>query len=448
MTDSNMAPYDLEAEEAVNGSLLVDGSVYKDIAGAIAPDDFLSSSNKLIFTAASQLYKRGVSIDLVTIRQELDAANLLDKCGGMSYLNHLLSSTPTALDIRHYADIVKRLSIFRQLVTAGEAISEIGMSVKPDVAQPLDEADDLLLAIRKKASYTPIMTPHMRAEMMEARYTALFNVVNNVAVKTSFPRLDRHFGGGFYNGELIIFAGRPGIGKTTLLQQMANHQGKYGNVLFCSAEMPISSVTDRDIASALGVHIHEVRQGKYTEQMYSNLMGALGHLSQSNVYYLESKRGARLTTSRVMSAAVEMQARYGLTAVFVDYLGIMADEYGKNANERLGYISRQLKATAMDLDVPVITAHQLSRAVTQREGNEPQLSDLYESGHIEADADAVVFIHRADYYDRTTPKIPGSLSRGKLIIAKERQGGKVGAVPVVYREETGMYYEEECNSYE
>jgi replicative DNA helicase len=378
MTDVKLAPYDLEAEEAVNGSLLVDGPVYKDIAGILAPTDFLSDTNKLIFAAASALYKRGVSIDLITLRQELEMAGAFDKIGGVPYLNHLLTATPTALDVRYYADIVKRLSIFRQLITAGEAIAEIGMAVKPDVAQPLDEADAMLLAIRKKASYTPIVTPHMRAEMMESRYTALFNATNNVAVKTSFGRLDRNFGGGFYNGELIIFAGRPGIGKTTLLQQMANHQGKYGNVLFCSAEMPISSVTDRDIASALGVHIHEVRQGKYSEQMYSDLLGALGKLSESNVYYLESKRGARLTTSRVMSAAVEMQARYGLTAIFVDYLGIMADEYGKNANERLGYISRQLKAIAMDLDVPLITAHQLSRAVTQREGNEPQLSDLYE----------------------------------------------------------------------
>jgi replicative DNA helicase len=285
----------------------------------------------------------------------------------------------------------------------------------------------------------------MRAEMMEQRYTDLFNATKNVAVKTSFERLDRNFGGGFYNGELIIFAGRPGIGKTTLLQQMANHQGKYGNVLFCSAEMPIASVTDRDIASALGVHIHRIRQGKYSEEFYGQLVGALGELDNSRVYYLESKRGASLTTARIMAAATEMEMRYGITAIFVDYLGLLDDNFGGNPNERLGYISRQLKAIAMDIDVPVITAHQLSRAVMQRLDNEPQLSDLYESGHIEQDADAVVFIHRPDYYDRNLPKDKPVV--GKLIIANERQGGKVGYVPVVYSESKSMYFECEENEY-
>jgi replicative DNA helicase len=283
----------------------------------------------------------------------------------------------------------------------------------------------------------------MRAEMMLERYTTLFNATRNIAVKTPFSRLDRNFGGGFYNGELIVFAGRPGIGKTTLLQQMANHQGKYANVLFASAEMSVSSVTDRDIASSLGIHIHQVRQGKYSPELYGMLIGALGELSESKVFYLESKRGASLTTSRIRAAASEMQLRHGLSAIFIDYLGLLTDDFGRNANERLGYISRQLKAIALDLDIPVITAHQLSRAVTQREGNEPQLSDLYESGHIEQDADAIVFIHRPDYYDRDIKLENGAPIPGKLIIAKERQGGETGFVPIVYSKSKSMYYEVE-----
>ena len=438
-----LPPFDSDAEEAVNGSLLIDGSCFKDISGILEAGDFLSAPNKSIFAAACALFERGVTIDIITVKQELEMSGVLAKVGGVAYLNSLMAATPTSLDARYYAEIVKRLSVFRQLITVGIEIKKIGMEVKPDITQPLDAADNLLLAIRKKASYAPLVTPRMRAEMMLQRYTDLYQSTKNIAVKTSFSRLDRHFGGGFYNGELIIFAGRPGIGKTTILQQMANAQGEHGNVLFCSAEMPISSVTDRDIASALGVHIHQVRQGKYSDEFYSKLIGALGELDNSKVFYLESKRGAALTTARIMSAATEMQVRHGLTAIFVDYLGLLADSYGGNPNERLGYISRQLKAIAMDLDVPVITAHQLSRAVTQREGNEPQLSDLYESGHIEQDADAVVFIHRPDYYDRTNTT--AEAKQGKLIIAKERQGGKIGFVPVFYNEERSQYFELETS---
>ena len=437
-TTKKTPPYDSDAEESVNGSLLVDGNCYKQIVGILDPSDFLSEKNQYIFKACQQLYAREVSISTVTVHQELESLKVADKCQSPAYLNHLISATPTSLDVKHYAEIVKRLSIYRQMITMSEKIAALGYDPQPDVTGPLDKADEMILAIRKKAAYTPLITPRIRGEMMMARYTQMHNSERGLAVKTGFPRLDRNFGGGFFNGEQIIIAARPGVGKTTLLQSMANYQGKYGgNVLFCSAEMAIEGLTDRDVASILGVHIHEIRAGRYAGDLYDRIIGvAVPQLDETNVFYLESKRGQPLTTSRILSAAIEMQLRHGLSVIFIDYMGLLEDNWGNNQNERLGYISRRLKAIARDLDVPVIVAHQLSREVTKREDKEPQLSDLYESGHLEANADAIIFIHRNNYYDRETTD-----TSAKLIIAKERQGGKVGFVPLYYDTRTSQYRE-------
>ena len=431
-----LPPHNQDAEEAVNGSLLINSACYSEIIGLIISNDFLSEANSKIFTACTSLYNKQVAIDIVTLAAELEMAGNLEKCGGNAYLNHLLAVVPTSLDIRYYAEIVHRLSIHRQLISAAYQIDQLGYEVVDDVTEPLDKADNLLLDIRKKAAYTPLITPKMRTDRALERYTKLANSEKGFAVKTGFPTLDNFLGGGFYNGEVIIMAGRPGIGKTTMLQTLANAQGVNNNVLFCSAEMPVDSLTDRDMSMIMGVHVHKVRFGHYDQEFYDSLIKSAGELAESKVYYLENKRGQALNTGRILSTALEMQLRYGLSAIYVDYLGLLDDSWGNNQNERLGYISRRLKAIALDIDVPVIIAHQMSRAVASREANIPQLSDLYESGHIEANADCVIFIHREDYYDRNSLN-----HKGQLIIAKERQGGTVGNVDIMFSKEKNTYVE-------
>ncbi len=436
--DEKSIPHNQEAEEGLCGSLLIDGGCFKEINGLVGEEDFFSSQSCAIFKACASLYSREVSIDVITVANELTMLKLegIINGGVSAYLNHLVAITPTSLDARYYAEIIHRLAIFRNMITLGGKITELGYEVKPDVSPALDKADEMILSLRKKAAYTPIITPRLRAEIMLERYNTMFHEKKDLAVHTGFGSLDKNFGGGFYNGELVIVAGRPGIGKTSVLYTMARAQGEKHPVLFCSAEMPVTSITDREMATRLGVHVHIIRAGKYSHEMLDRITDQIGEMETEKIYFLENKRGQLLTTSRILTAAVEMQLRWGLTAIYVDYLGLMADAYGNNQNERLGFVTRQLKAIAMDLDVPVVVAHQMSRAVAQRENRAPQLSDLYESGHIEANADAVVFIHRENYYDRN------SLDKtAQLIVAKERQGGTIGSIPVTYDIEKSQYRE-------
>jgi len=433
-----LPPHNIDAEEAVIGALLIDGEAIHKLS--LVPGDFYSERNSFCYEACVSLSERGVSINHITLAEELERVDKLETVGGAAYLSHLISICPTSLDIVYYAEIVHRMAISRRLITAAGQIGAIGYSGGPDVSQSLDRADEILLEVRKHGFPSPIVTPRDRAEFLIDHYEKLYKSEEGISLKTGLVDLNHWLGGGFFNGDLIVIGARPSVGKTSLLQFLANGMGQDKNVLFCSGEMSLGAISDRDVAGLTGEPIGVIRVGGYSDELYSKIVGSLGELDELRVYYY---RDTPLTTAKILQAGMAMQLRFGLDALFLDYLGILDDEYGKSQYERMGFISRKLKQVARKLDVPLIVAHQLSRGLEQRMDKRPQLFDLRDSGRIEEDADVVMFLYREDYYysrEEWEREFPGgndfysSYPEGvvEILIAKQRQGQANKIVKVLY----------------
>lgn len=430
-------PHNLDAEEAAIGALLIGGDIGRI---TLLPSDFYSEATGLIYTAMLKLKDGGTAINQITVAEELDRAGNLAKAKGAAYLSHCIVQCPTDLDLEYYANIISRLSVSRQLISVAGKISDIGYESAPDVGQSLSRADDLLLGIRKRAAPSPIITPRDRAELLTDRYNTLFNAGGSVAVETGLRDIDRALGGGFYNGDFIILGARPSMGKTSLLQFIANQIGRYKTVLFCSGEMGVESLGDRDVAGLIGEPVWKVRTGNYDEGLYSKILGSLGELSESKVFYYKD---TPLTAARILQAGTTMQLRHGLDFIVLDYIGMVDDEYGKNQYERIGYISRKLKQVAMQLGVPLLAAHQLNRMLEQRPDKRPELYDLRDSGRLEEDADVVLFLYREDYYYDKTEWLTAFPSGNnyyhdypqgivECIVAKQRQGQSNMSIKILF----------------
>jgi len=412
-----LPPSDSDAEEAVIGSLLIDGESINSLRD-LAADDFYYEPNRWLFLAALSLKEKGVSINQVTLARELSEQDRLEACGGAARLSYLVSICPTSLDIGHYAGIVHRLSLYRQLIAAGDLIASIGYDGKSDIGESLERADSLILSLRQNVGGTHIITPRQRMDRAMDRYILLHEKEAGVAISTGIKDLDKKLGGGLYSGEVTILAGRTSMGKTAMLQCIANNVSLSMPVLFCSGEMSIDSLIDRDMAGLAGMSVDDIRLGGYDEETFTQILAKIPEMEQNQVYHMESGRGFYLTTSSIYQLGYELKIRQGLGLIVVDYLGLMADTKGQNENERLGHITRKLKQIAKELEVPLLVAHQLNRSLEARQDKRPQLYDLRESGHIEEDADDVLFIYRENYYNKDTTN-----NATEILIAKHRQDG-------------------------
>jgi len=408
-------PHDIAGEEAVIGSLLIDSVSIREIP-ALMPDDFYHEPCRLLFGFCKQLEEAGTTINQITLANAAKEGGKLKTCGGVAYLSHLVSVTPTSMDIEHYAAIVQKLSGARKLISAGESIVKLGYTGH-NLPEALEEADDLILNVRKRHSSSRVLSPEDRAQMMTKVYDQLLAQDEGVTIKTGLFDLDYHLGGGFYPGELIVLGARPGVGKTTLLSTIINHVSLASNVLFCTAEMDTISVTHRDIASLTGLSFQKIRYGGYDDDTYLKITRAvMEEIPKQRVYILDR---APMTTAMIHEAALALQVRKGLSLVVVDYLGLLDDTSKDNQNMRLDSMTRNLKTIAKSLSVPVLVVHQLNRGVELRDkdNRRPRLSDLRESGHIEENADIVMFMYRESYYDNESDsKIT------ELILPKIRMG--------------------------
>lgn len=423
-----VVPFDSDAEEAVNGSLLIGG----DTDLELLPGDFSTEENAIIYSACQELISKNISINIITLASKLQDMGKLHAIGGAAKLSYLISSVPTHIDIRHYAEIVKKNSIRRQMIQVAERI--IALSQKDaDTELLLGQADDMLLNLRRQANASDIITPDDVKKLAVERYTMLYENENGAAISTGLRDFDRFIGGGLYP-DLYMVAARTSVGKTTFMKNIANNLADRGlTIAFISAEMDINSLTDRDIASAVGETILTIRHGRYSSDLYSNILGkGMDAISNRNIYYLDS---APVTTSTVSQFCTNIQTRYGLDAVFIDYLGLLDDTCRENQNIRLGQMMRKLKIIQTRLGVPVMVAHQLNRDIERRSDDEkePKLSDLRESGHIEEDADTVLFLFRDSYYTDTVDLTT------KIKIAKQRQGPANLIVNVVFDPKSQSY---------
>ena len=429
MPDNKLPPYDIDAEEAVNGSLLIDGKAIYDVAIILKAEDFYSEQNRWIYQACLSLYQRDEAINQITVAQELDRQKILEKCGGAAYLSHLISVVPTSLDIEHYARIVYRLSIMRQLISAADRISRIGFESDPDVSQSLNKAEDILFNLRHERGTLDFI--HIK-QVLDRYFEAPpppdsegYQPIPHIL--SGFTGLD-DFLSGFQRADLIIVAGRPSMGKTSLALNIARNAAidQGACVALFSMEMFREALVQRLLSSESGVNSRRIRLGLNTEDEERLIMEATGKLSEAAIYIDDSPQ---LKVVEMRSKARRLYYERGIDLIIVDYLQLMQGD-GRNENrvQEISYISRSLKALARELKVPVIAISQLSRAVEWRASHIPQLSDLRDSGSIEQDADLVIFIYRDEVYyneeewqnqhpDREYPR-----EMADIIIAKHRNG--------------------------
>ena len=429
MPYDKLPPHDIDAEEAVNGSLLIDGKAIHEVAILLKPEDFYSEQNRWLYQACLSLYQRDEAINQITVAQELDRQGKLEKCGGAAYLSHLISIVPTPLDIEHYARIVYRLSIMRQLISAADRISHIGYEADPDISSALSKAEDVLFQLRHERGTLDFV--HIKQVLdryfevpppPEAEgYQPLPYVLTGLAGLDDFL-------GGLQRADLIIIAGRPSMGKTSLVLNIARNAAveQGACVALFSLEMFREAVVQRLLSSESGVNSRRIRLGLNTEDEEKRIMEAQGKLSEASIYIDDSPL---LRVAEMRSKAKRLHYEHGIDLVIVDYLQLMqGDTRSENRVQEISYISRSLKALARELNAPVIAVSQLSRAPEWRASHIPQLSDLRESGSIEQDADLVLFIYRDEAYfneeewqrEHADKEYPREMA--DIIIAKHRNG--------------------------
>lgn len=426
MFEERKIPYDVEAEKAVIGSLLIDGDAIFDIATYLKGEDFFTEQNRLVYQACLSLYERHEGINQITVARELAQKGKLEEAGGVSYLSQLIAEVPTSAHIEYYAQIVSRLSIMRSLISAGNKIANIGYEADPDVDMALSKAEDAILSIRQQRSVGDFIP-------LRNVLTNYFEEINPAVsdagvahINTGFTVLDSLLLG-LQRSALIILAARPSIGKTTLALNIARNAAvnQKACVAIFSMEMSKSEIVQRFLSSEAEVPSIHVRLGRFTEDEERRIMEATGILSEAPIYIDDSPQ-LRIVDIRSKARRLHFERRVDL--IIIDYLQLIRGT-GRSDNrvQELSEITRSLKALARELDVPVLAVSQLSRAIEMRISHKPQLSDLRDSGSIEQDADVVLFIHREEkYYDeeewakRSTEPYPRGIA--DIIIAKNRNG--------------------------
>jgi len=449
VNSEKLPPHDLDAEDAVIGSLLIDGMAIYRIATFLQPSDFYSEQNQWLYEACQSLYERNEAINQITVAQELARREKLESCGGAAYLSHLISICPTSLDVEHYAQIVSRLSVMRGLIGAADQIARVGYEAGPDVNTSLSRAEDILFKLHHGQGDRDFT--HIRQVLDK-----YFEVVPTPEVEgypqapmpyvlSNFVGLDE-FLGGFQRSDLVIIAGRPSMGKTSLALSIARNVAveQKACVALFSLEMARESSVLRLLSSESGVNSRRVRFGLHTEDEERRIMEATGVLSESSIYIDDSPQ---LRVVEMRSKARRLHFERGIDLIIVDYLQLMQGEgvRGENRVQEISYISRSLKALARELNLPVMAVSQLSRAVEWRASHMPQLADLRDSGSIEQDADVVMFIYRDEYYhtedewqlqhpDKEYPR-----EEADIIIAKNRNG-PTGQIKLRFRHNLAKFY--------
>jgi len=428
-----LPPHNLEAEQSVLGSLLIDRDAIIKIASYLKPQDFYLAANGTIYKAVLDLYNRREPTDFVTLSDELERREVLEEVGGVSYLSSLLNTVPTAVHIEYYGKIVERHATLRRLIDAGTQIVGIGFQDQVETEDALDAAERALFEVSQNRQTKDFQSI---ADVLDRYFDQIDYLQQNrgevVGVPTGYTDLDK-LTGGLQRSDLIIVAARPSMGKTAfslgLAYGAAVQHGR--SVGIFSLEMSAEQLVQRLLATETGVDSHRLRLGMIDDSEWDRISRAFGRLSEANVYIDDA---ANASIMDVRSKARRLQAEKGLDLLIVDYLQLMSGRRSENRVQEISEISRGLKGLARELNVPVIALSQLSRAVETRADHRPMLSDLRESGSIEQDADIVMFIYRDEKYDENSDK----KGIAELIVAKHRNG-PVGSINLRFFERTARF---------
>ncbi|XOJ85319.1 replicative DNA helicase [Methylophilaceae bacterium Uisw_099_01] len=419
-------PHSIEAEQSILGGLLIDNKAIDRIAGQVSASDFYRNDHRIIFTHISKLIDNNDPADIVTVAESLEQNAELTKVGGVAYLGLVADNTPTASNISGYAKIVRERSIMRNLVEVGSDIVESAFSPQgKDAQQLLDESESKIFQIADAGASEKLGFIDIKELLPKAaqRIDDLYQLddPNGVTgVPTGYADLDQKTAG-LQPGDLIIIAGRPSMGKTSLALNIAEHVGMEAGlpVAIFSMEMGAAQLTMRLLGSVGKLDQHKMRIGQLEDEDWPKLTNALGSLNEAPIFIDE---GSALNSYEVRARARRLHRQQGkLGLIVIDYIQLMSaanEQSTENRATEVSEISRSLKALAKELNVPVVALSQLNRSVESRPDKRPMMSDLRESGAIEQDADVIMFIYRDEVYN------PETAEKGvaEIILSKQRNG--------------------------
>ncbi len=419
---SKLPPQSAEAEKSLLGALLLDREAINRVVDFLKAEDFYSRNHQLIYEAALALFERRENIDLLTLANKLREMNSLDQIGGVGYLSSLANSVPTAAHIATYGRIVQRKKTLRNLLDAANHIINLGHREEEDVETLLDEAEQKLFQVSQQ-SY------HQQFSMLSGGLDEAMDRIQNQdsgALRghpTRHTQLDDTLGG-LQKSDLIILAARPSVGKTAFAIDLAMRVAEQNiPVGVFSLEMSMDQVIDRFIATKSGVSLWKLRTGKLSHDGTDDFLRITTAISQLKDIPIYIDDASSLNVLQMRAMARRLQAEHGLGLLIVDYLQLMSAKRNYDSPvQQVTEISRGLKGLAKELNIPVIAISQLSRAVEQRDGHKPRLSDLRDSGSIEQDADVVMFIHREDKINLERAREMNKINTAQLVIAKHRNG--------------------------
>jgi replicative DNA helicase len=430
-----LPPHSIEAEEAVLGSLLIDPDAIFEVSTFLKPESFYREQNRWIYESMLELYDRREPIDFVTLTEVLRQRGQLNDAGGEGYLIDLLNAVPTSINAHAYGRLVEQAAVRRNLIRAASAIANLAYDEAEDIDVVIDRAEQALFGVSEERT-TRDLTPikHVARDFMERMEKLREQGDDVIGIPTGFVDLDRLLGG-LNRSDLIIVAARPGMGKTSLILSMALTAARryQKRVAIFNLEMSSEQLLMRMISTETQIDSQRIRRGKIYDSELPLFYEALGRLAEARIFIDDSPD---MTPRQMRTKCRRLYAEHGIDLVLVDYLQLMqADRGNNNRVQEISDISRGLKLLARELDVPVVAAAQLSRAVESRQEKRPMLSDLRDSGSIEQDADIVGFIYRDDYYNPESSERPGI---AEVNIAKHRNG-PTGVIDLFWQGELATF---------
>lgn len=422
-------PNDIEAEQAVLCCMLIDKEAVTSAIEVLKADDFYREDNKEVFSAITDLFERSAPIDLVSVNEQLRLRGTLEAVGGIEYIADLSLKVPTSANVEYYAKLVEEKSILRKLIRSSTDIVNMGYAATEEVQTIVDTAETKIFDIVQKRNvkgFTPIKN------ILISNFEKLEELYNQkgflTGISYGFKDLDIKTAG-LHNSDLVLIAARPAMGKSAFALNVAQHAAVHSKVPVAvfSLEMSKEQIVNRMLCCEAMIDANKMRTGKLEEDDWGKLAEAMSTLSDAPIY-IDDNPGQTVMDIRAKCRRLKLEKGLGL--IVIDYLQLMqghSKRGGENRQQEVSDISRALKIMAKELDVPVITLSQLSRAPDARPDHRPVLSDLRESGAIEQDADIVMFLYRDDYYNPETEK----KNISEVILAKHR-GGSTGTVELVW----------------
>ena len=423
---------------------LLDGLSFTKIASFLEPEHFYLEPNRIIFEIARDLFNRQEPINQISIAHELETQEKLEDVGGRAYLAKVVDVVPTSIHIKHYANLVRRTATMRTLINAAENISEIGFDNDPDIENALSKAEDIIYSIRNdqpSRDFVPLretLTPYLETSSSDLADD------ENRPISSGFKLLDDLLGG-LQRSDMLVLAARPSVGKSMFALNLAiNAAMNDQKVAIYSLEMGREQIATRMLATQARVNMHSLRMMRLSSSQENRLVDAIGRLSDLSIFIDDSPVQG---VAEMRGKARRLQLEYGLDFIIVDYMQLISNNKGSretNRAQEVSEISRQIKAMARDLRVPVIAISQLSRAIEHRQSHRPLLSDLRESGSIEQDADVVMFIHREEKFTtkedwiKNNPGVPYPEGQAEIIVAKHRNG-PTDTIPLAVDDSIGRF---------